>query len=163
MILSNPVTDIRKLFQIKNTNNQIQDNALFFDTGGEALVFGLNEIKFDKEKTILLPSYICKSVSEILKSNGFTICFIDINKSLSIDIKKFADLLSSNSRIGAFLLIHYFGFRNEDIKEIHHECNKREVLLIEDCCHCSFNENHSEDNLYSDFKIYSLRKFINIQ
>ena len=58
----------------------------------------------------------------------------------------------------AVLIIHYFGFP-QPIHKIREICNKKDVLLIEDCAHALFSS-HGEEAIGSegDLAIFSLRK-----
>ena len=158
-ISAKPAPKYKVLLEKRNFKNNFFQNFVFFQTGREAMLFGLKELKIDKKETILIPGYICFSLVEPLIKRGFKIEFYDINKNLSVDIKYLRRIVK-NKKISALVIVHYFGILM-DIEEIYNLCNSNNIELIEDYCHGFLTRVFSADHkILNSTKIYSLRKNI---
>ena len=93
---------------------------------------------------MLIPAYICESVSNSLTEAGYEIEFIDIKENLSIDLVKLERSLSE-ANISSVLVLHYFGFP-ADLVPIKKLCDRFGVYLIEDCAHSFLSK--MRDNLW---------------
>ena len=60
-------------------------NYYFYFLGREALLDSLIRLGVKPGESIVIPAYICNSTIDPLKEFGFNICFIDVNKNMSID------------------------------------------------------------------------------
>ena len=160
-VLSRPSPTIKEILYTKSKEN-FRQNFFFFSHGRNALLFGLRLFDIQKGSRILVPAYICKSVSDSLINEGYEIIFQDINSELSLDL----DLLKLNIKryeIKAVLIVNFFGFI-DDLNEIREICNSTDSIFIEDNCHsylsydCYFRTDEK-----CDFSIFSLRKNLPIK
>mgnify|MGYP001446944460 FL=1 len=160
-VLARPSPTIKEVFFTKS-KEYLRPNFFFFSHGRNALLFGLRLFDMQKGSRILVPAYICKSISDSLINEGYEIIFQDINSELSLDL----DLLKLNIKryeIKAVLIVNFFGF-TDDLNEIRKICNSTDSIFIEDNCHsylsydCYFRTDEK-----CDFSIFSLRKNLPIK
>tara|TARA_Y100000589_G_scaffold332324_1_gene391756 strand:+ start:15159 stop:16307 length:1149 start_codon:yes stop_codon:yes gene_type:complete len=143
--------------KVKLKNREIIQELTFFEKGREALLFGLDELKIDKNKKILIPGYICSSMTNPLLRNGFKIIYYDINKDFSLNIDKLKKLIKYE-RISVLIIVHYFGILTE-IDEIYSLCRLNNIEIIEDFCHSFLTRFANKQKDFSKTtKIYSIRK-----
>jgi len=142
------------------------ERKYFFPNGRTAFFHAMQLLGFNKNKSILLPNYIGinkKEGSGVLDpvkkcKAGFE--FYKLNKDLSINYEDFERRLQ-HKNIVAVLIIHYFGFCNNDMERIVRICKKYNKYLIEDCAHAfnSYNDNKKLGS-YGDFSFFSIHKFL---
>ena len=86
-ISAKPNPKLKTIFQkrkyIKNNFNQ---KLIFFKKGRDAILFGLKHLKIKKHNLILIPGYICSSLTKTILDNGYKIEYYDINKDFSINL-----------------------------------------------------------------------------
>ncbi len=101
---------------------------------------------------ILLPSYLCPSILDVLDASGFAYDFYQVNEDFSIDE---ADLQRKAEAHQAVYLINYFGFlHSPKTRRILLELQKHGKLIVEDNAQaCTFVDP------IGDFVFNSLRKF----
>lgn len=105
---------------------------------------------------ILLPDYICSSVTDIfLENKKFNIKFYKINPNFSIDVKDLEKKISKST--STVFIMHYFGImQNEiDMIKIKKICLTYKSKLVEDLTHSIF----SQGELFGDYFVCSLRKW----
>ncbi len=100
----------------------------------------LSEIK---KRRILVPAFICPTVPEVVKQNGFSVKFADCDME-TFNLKIMPDDLDD---VGAILLCHTFGARKMLPK-----IKNGKVLIIEDCAHFLTKELEGDYGLYSMYK-----------
>lgn len=100
---------------------------------------------------ILLPNYLCDSITQTVIDTGWTYDFYQVDESLHIQI----DSCLFENGYNAILLINYFGMINlvEDIKTIREK--KPELIIIEDDVQAYYSLNSSS----ADYSFTSLRKW----
>lgn len=90
---------------------------------------------------VLLPAYVGSSirdgsgVMDPILEHGCSFQFYLLGHKLQIDLQHFEDCLRSRPT-DIVLVIHYFGFVQPNMPQVRALCDKYEVLLVEDCCHC---------------------------
>ena len=110
---------------------------------------------------LLVPAYICGSAVEAIHAYGARPVFYRIKTDCS------TDLLDVESKVGprtrALLMVHYFGFPNQDIRELRNLCYHYNFPLIEDCAHvlCG-NIDGVPLGEIGDVAVFSFRKFLPI-
>lgn len=159
-ISAKPNPKFKTIFQKRK---YIKDNfiqkLIFFNKGRDAILFGLKHLKIEKQSLILIPGYICRSLTEPILDNGYRIEYYDINKDFSINLNYLKKTIE-NKRICCLIIVHYFGLLT-DIKEIYKLCKQHKIQLIEDYCHSFFSRFlREEKDILSTVKIYSIRKNI---
>lgn len=125
----------------------------YFDRGLSALEFIIKNERCNMEDSILIPSFICKEVVDLLEKMHLKIFFYDINKTFNKIVK-----IPKVEKLRFFLFVNYFGFKFELSKEnINYLENS---IIIEDNSHNLFNFLQTKPTF--DYSFYSPYKFINI-
>ena len=133
-------------------------NRHFVQSGRSALRIIAGYLKSKNRKRILLPSYLCPSVSASFLSMGFAVDYYRISGKLHIDIEDLESRIKRNLPDAA-LVINYFGFP-ADISIVRNVL-PGETALIEDCAQGSLQEfDPPAVGLTGDFIITSYRKYL---
>ncbi len=126
----------------------------------------LKSLSSKKQLNILLPSYIGFTEREgsgvfdpvIQYSCKFN--FYRVGEKLEVDLQDLERKLIDKN-VDVLLVIHYFGFCQNDMPILKSLCQREGVILVEDCAHAFYLE---EDNQklgnFGDFSFYSLHKYI---
>ncbi|MGN0141598.1 MAG: aminotransferase class I/II-fold pyridoxal phosphate-dependent enzyme [Roseburia sp.] len=153
---SNYELDIEAL---KETEDDIFSYLNCFDTryldSGRSAIRALKPLL--EKGTILLPNYICESVTAAL-GDSFEIQFYRLNADFSIDLQ---DLLKRiNEKVKAVYIMNYFGMVQEQecLHQILELKKKYNFVIVEDTTHSIF----SDSNAVGDYCICSLRKWFPI-
>jgi dTDP-4-amino-4,6-dideoxygalactose transaminase len=117
------------------------------------------------DATVLLPSYIGvteregSGIYDPVVQVGLDHEFYQLNDDLSVSTKEIEKQLSSR-KYDLILLVHYFGFKIQNIASIAKLCQEHDLIVVEDCAHLyNYNINHLSDaGSYGDFVFYSLHK-----
>ncbi len=139
------------------------DTAFFYNNGREALVTGLRFLGLGKGARILLPGYICSTVSDSLKQAGFELIFLDVEPDLLLPLDQLLEIISSQE-IRGVLLVDYFGFLSEENAKISLNLKKTGVLVLIDRCHSALSMSSiANDRIIADAIIYSIRKTLPVK
>lgn len=143
--------------------SNFKKQIFFTNSAREAWWSILKSLK-SKDK-ILLPSYIGTTDREgsgiydpIIKES-LEHDFYSLNKDLTIPLDLFEETLK-RTEFKLVLLVHYFGFRIDNLNAIVDICKRYGVLVVEDCAHLyNYNlYNFSDAGTFGDFVFYSLHK-----
>lgn len=115
---------------------------------------------------ILLPSYIGyteregSGVFDPVKKRDAIYEFYKLNDKLEINLDEFEKIIKEKT-INIALIIHYFGFCQNQMQQIKQICHSNNVVLVEDCAH-AFRLNFKDETVgtYGDYSFYSIHKFI---
>lgn len=129
-------------------------NRCFFDSGRSALKHVSRCISC--EEKILLPEFICESVTNCFDRNQ--IDFYKLNGDLSINIESLESLINEQTRV--IYITHYFGalLPENQLKEIDRIAKNNNLIVIEDTTHSLF----SASATIGDYQICSIRKWLPI-
>ena len=130
----------------KNPNNIniFMDRASYFSSARKSFFYLLNELKFKKNKIILLPSYIGitdregSGVFDPIEAVGMNYSFYRVDDRLQVVLSDVLEKIEDN-HVVAVLLIHYFGFPQKEIVKLKDICRRKDVFLIEDCAHSLYS------------------------
>jgi dTDP-4-amino-4,6-dideoxygalactose transaminase len=143
------------------------NRRIFLDKGRTAFSYILKQI--GRNKKILLPSYIGitdregSGVFDPVVENRIDYDFYNLNKDLSIDNSDFLKKIK-DPRIKSVLIIHYFGFAQNDIEQIAKICKEHNKYLIEDCAHSLLSKfNNKELGSFGDASFFSLHKILSME
>lgn len=158
--------DIKELFQI--SLHEIPEfpfierqfskkNKKYFESGRNAVEYIFRFCIPSKRKTVLLPEFLCSSISDAVLRAGWTYEYYSVGKDLEIieeDIKK------KVRKIPILFIIDYFGKNQSQtfLKKLKQE--NPEVIVIEDCTQ-SLLSNRNEE-CAADYILASLRKWFAI-
>ncbi len=132
----------------------------------EAFRVILENLSFSSGQKLLLPAYIGitdregSGVLDPVEKTKTPYEFYALNRQLSAIKEDLYERIRSEN-YGALLVIHYFGFCQNNMQEIVNLCHKHKVLLIEDCAHTMLSETENgELGKLGDFSFYSIHKFL---
>ncbi len=149
--------------QALNTEN-FKRNMIFTKTAREGWKLILNGLDYNAK--VLLPSYIGitdregSGIFDPIIETGHLYDFYLLENDLSISYDALEKCLS-NSKYDVILLVHYFGFRIQNIEDIVKLCKKYDLIVVEDCAHLyNYNMyNYSDAGTFGDYAFYSLHKY----
>ena len=159
VITARPFVDFKILTNF--STKLIPNDLLYFQSGSEALLFGLKLINIHTKSSIIVPGYICSSITFALKNAGYNLIFIDVDKELNIPLKHIDELTKIN-KINALLIVNYFGFPS-NITQVIDYCKHKNIIVIEDCAHSFLSESNGHKvGSFGDISIFSKRKILPI-
>lgn len=122
----------------------------WFDYGRSAI----RSIPIPSDKKILLPEYICKSVTECFPLER--ICFYRINEDLEIDLEDLLRKIAGD--VGVIYIVHYFGYLQcqQTLAAIRRAADDHKIIIIEDMTQSLF----SEHSAIGDYIVASVRKWM---
>ena len=108
-------------------------------------------IYFRQTGGVLLPNYLCESITNTVRDSGWEYTFYNINENLHIDFES----IRNTKNYDVIILINYFGMviLNDDINRIREIMP--EIIIIEDDVQAFFELNAS----IADYSFTSLRKW----
>lgn len=127
------------------------------NSGRSAIYHALLSARLPAGSVVWMPSFHCGVEVDAAIRAGFKVDFYRVAPDLSCDL---ADLdRKLLERPGPVLVIHYYGFPQPSISGLAALCERRGVLLIEDCAHALFSRNHERHlGQYAPLAVFSLRK-----
>lgn len=142
-----------------NDLNIVEDNlfAYFKDYDVQWYDYGrsaIRNIPIKKNKKILMPEFICESVTNCFDSSMIEFYKIDDHFNIDID-----DLMCKlNDTVGCIYIAHYFGYlqKAETSDVIKENAKRYEIIIIEDATQSLF----SKHELIGDYAIASIRKWL---
>jgi dTDP-4-amino-4,6-dideoxygalactose transaminase len=139
----------------KEKLNTLNKNEYLYSTGRGAILEILNSIKKDNSdiNTVLLPDYLCDSISNTVLDSKMNVEFFHVNSNLRPDKNDLFKRLDSNK---ALFVINYFGLicLDELILEIKSKMN---IPIIYDKVQDLFSIRNSNS---ADFTFTSFRKWL---
>jgi len=149
-----------------NTPNKFTRKEFFVPAARIGFKHLLKCLEFKKGEKILLPSYIGitdaegSGVFDPVSETKTDYDFYLLDNKLAIDKADFENQLKTG-KFKAVLIIHYFGFLQNDIEWLISQCKQYGVFLIEDCAH-TLNSSHNGKLLgeFGDFSFFSIHKII---
>ncbi|MDD2637128.1 MAG: DegT/DnrJ/EryC1/StrS family aminotransferase [Bacteroidales bacterium] len=137
-------------------------------TGSARIAFKaiLDKLILIGRNNILMPAYIGETdkegsgVFDPIRQSQINYDFYKIKDDLSVDYNNLKEKISTG-KYQCLLIIHYFGFIQNDMDKILDLCKQNDILLIEDCAHTftSQYENTKVGN-FGDFAFFSIHKII---
>ncbi len=128
---------------------------LLYPLGRNALYYGLKQLNISKGDTVLLPSFLCRTIVE---GFDYNVKFYNVKRDFSADQVDIEKKIDENTK--AVMIIHYQGFP-QNIKEISKICKECDVFLIEDCARALFSKYRGKRlGFFGDIGFYSIRKVI---
>ena len=110
---------------------------------------------------LLAPSYHCISMLDPAVALGADIQFYALQAGLAPDLSKLDEILATYGKpVSALLATHFFGFA-QDFSDLKLWCEKRRIVLIEDCSHVLFTGRFRAvgTGIYGRFTVASPYKF----
>ena len=149
------VHDVKKYPYLEKTFSY--RNEKYFESGRNAIEYIFKYCIDSKNKKVLLPEYLCTSISDAVTRAGWNFQFYKIDKRLKIQEDDLLNKIKNNS---VLFVIDYFGKNQsfeflEKIKRIYPE-----IIIIEDCTQSLLSERNETDIV--DYLIASIRKWFPI-
>lgn len=106
------------------------NNAILTYSGRTALYALLKAYGLKKDDEIIMPAYMCGTVSQMLLDMGFKLNFVDVNpNTYNIDIDELNERISKNTKV--ILAVHMFGIPC-DMHPIMNLAEDNNAVVIED-------------------------------
>ena len=121
---------------LKRKTFQSNKPPYYFAYGRTALKYGLINVNL-QNTTILVPEYICETITKVFQSLNISVVYFPVNDDLSpqwnIVEKLYTDAVKS------ILMVHYFGIP-QAIDDFIQFTKRKNIVLIEDNSHGCFGE-----------------------
>lgn len=125
-----------------------------------ALQYGLHELGFKPEDSVLVPDYNCDVIYYPLLQMGLKLQFYSLNNDFTPKWESLCNTIDNSTR--ALLMVHYFG-QPQPINTFIELANKYSLLLIEDNAHGhSGTYNGKQLGTFGDIGFSSPRKQLNL-
>jgi len=130
----------------------VDTSQMIFLNGGQACLRVIGAWLRDHGiERILLPSYLCPSIVNVLEQSGIACAYYQINPDFSINL---TDLAEKAGRHRAVYFINYFGFQiSNPAREVFTGLQEKGLVVIEDNAQAGF-----VDRVTGDFGLNSMRK-----
>lgn len=123
-----------------------------------ALFHALQALDVPASAHILVPAYICKAAVEPFEAYGACVEFYGIRRDCTVDLDELEAKIRPETKV--ILAVHYFGFPGP-IHELRDLCDRRGLLLFEDCAHVLRGRVDSQSlGSFGDASVFSYRKFL---
>lgn len=135
--------------------------ALLTSSGRAAILLGLESLALTPSQRVLVPSYHCPTMVSPVLALGHQLGFYPI----TADGRPCLDWLEQHAPVDTRVLcvVHFFGLP-QDLREVQAWCQRRGVLLLEDCAHAMFGQAAGGAvGALGDVAIASLPKFFAVQ
>lgn len=127
--------------------------------GSAAIHAALLDMQLERGASVLLPAYCCGAELGPFEQLDCEMAFYDINADFSIRCAELERILTDKPDVRVVLLTHYLGLAQPEVEQIAALCRSRNVVLIEDCAHALFSEQHGQAvGQAGDYAIFSMRK-----
>jgi dTDP-4-amino-4,6-dideoxygalactose transaminase len=159
IISARPYPNISALFSKSGYSDLI--HVEFHFLGREALLSSLIKSGVQRGDGIIIPAYMCDSTIKPLKTYGFNLVFIDIEKDLNLSVDRLKKAIDGN-QIKALLLVHYFGL-TQNIDEVVGVCREYDIKVVEDASHNFISQFlRNKNSIKGDIEVFSMRKSLPI-
>ncbi len=125
--------------------------------GRYALIAALRLIGRARQGRLLLPAYICRSVTDALDRHGYAYSFYPVTRATLPEFDEIRSLLVG--KVSSLLFVNYFGFPHP-VDRLLELCRQRGIVLIEDNAHgfLGIDENGVPLGARGDVGIFSFPK-----
>lgn len=121
----------------KNPINSLDKMEMLFPMGRDAIYWALKSLKYPEATPVWIPDFHCGVEVQAALHAGYIPKFYKIERDLTVNCK---DLFQKIKTIpGPVILIHYFGFHQNEFNKISDFCYQNRLPLIEDCSHSLFS------------------------
>jgi len=132
--------------------------TLLFPCARQGLYHGWKALGLPKGAPVLIPAFVCTTVSQPLLKAGARLLFFNVHRDLSIDRDHVNALLRRHPRTKALVWYHYLGLpvaMNAALEL----CSEHDLYFIEDCAHALFSTYGGRPaGAWGDVAVFSIRK-----
>lgn len=140
----------------ERTNSQNAPH--FFFWARNAIYHALETLEVPRQSRALLPAYLCRAAAEPFAAYGLACDFYDLKRDCAPDFQEIAAGIRPETRV--VLAAHFFGFPQK-IEEFSDLCQRRNLLLFEDCAHVLRTDFQGKRlGTFGDASVFSYRKFL---
>ncbi len=130
--------------------------SLLLACARHGLFHGWRMLGLPAGSAVLVPAFVCNSVTGPLKLAGARLAFYRVGNDLRPDLDHAAGMLRRDRRIRALLWYRYLGF-DAGVRETHGFCRRHRLFFIEDCAHAL---PLPPAGTLGDIAVFSLRKVL---
>ena len=131
--------------------------STFYPSGRDALAAALSHFSLSVGANVILPAFICRSVSDRLKFLGYKPYFIDSSIDSPFPTSEALGQACFGKEAEILLLVDLFGFFPEGRLDAVKSARESGCFVVEDRCHSALTVPSEE---VADAVIYSIRKSI---
>lgn len=136
----------------------LPQDTLLTSCARHALYQGCRALGLHRGAGVLVPGFICNSVTQAIEKAGARVHVFNQQRDLSIDWDDVRKLLRVHRGIKALLWYHYLGLPHE-FETVRDFCMQQGLLFIEDCAHALFTSVQGHlCGRTGQIAIFSLRK-----
>lgn len=128
----------------------------FAATGSSALIKLLETIGLSLGDTVLVPSYICDSVTLALDYAGYKTMFVEPDGNQLWPSEYSLEHITTDKKIDAVIFIEYFGFEIRRFNQLFNVFENKNIPIIIDRCHAGLIEAEYDSRIQN--KIFSFSK-----
>ena len=134
-------------------------NAAYFYRARNAIYHLFRALDFRQGSVVLVPAYHSGNEVWAIRAAGASVVFYPINRSLEPDLDALVRLCESRNPRALFV-IHFLGWP-QPMKELTSLCEKRGMILIEDCALSLLSETQGRPlGTFGDYAIFCLYKTV---
>lgn len=135
-------------------------NNKYFNTGRSAIKYLFRYvIKFQENEEVLLPAYLCTTISDALEDIGVKYRFYNVSDNLEIDVVDLSNKITNSTKVVFY--IAYFGFpQSKEVVNRLKELSSQGIYIVEDLTQSLFSD--TREIGIGDFIIGSIRKWLPI-
>lgn len=128
------------------------------ESGTAAIALAVRHAGIGAGDKVLLPAFHCRSMVDGATSTGAGADFYRIKPDLSVDMEDLESRCGAGIRL--ILIAHYFGFPQPETGRVRELCNRRGIIMLEDCAHACFGSKDGKPfGVHGDYAVGSARKF----
>lgn len=132
--------------------------TLLFPCARQGLYHGWKALGLPKGAPVLIPSFVCTTVSQPLLKAGARLLFFNVHRDLAIDRDHVSALLRRHPQTKALVWYHYLGLPVA-MDEALDLCSEHGLYFIEDCAHALFSIYRGRPaGAWGDVAVFSIRK-----
>jgi len=109
-------------------------NVFTFFRGRSALYAILKSLNLDPDDEVIIPGFTCVPVPNAVVFSGARPIYADVEKDFwNVNLNSIRSCVSSRTK--AIIIQHSFGYPVQEMEGIVDFCIRKNIYLIEDCCH----------------------------
>jgi len=136
--------------------NRLPSRTVLVPCARNGLCLGWRAMGLDRNDRVLVPSFVCDTVSRPLEQAGAHLVFFNVRLDGSIDWDHVRSLLGR--KVKAMLWYHFLGL-SVGFDEVIRFCREHGLYLIEDCAHALFSRYRGRPvGGCGDLSVFSIHK-----
>ena len=159
MIVSGKPLERHKIDRLDQTTkqNRAKPSLHFFSYGRQALRYAIDQLFMKTTPHILVPALFCNSALELCGSAQIT--HYDCTTDGDVDPDQICRMVATGE-FEVLVINHLFGRTPAGRAQIYAACQRHDVIMIDDMCHCPLRSLQAGDDDDYDVRVFSFRKFL---